>query len=299
MFKWRKRAVAKSSIADTVTQEYWNEYNVTLHHQFKDVGESLDFFHWRNDQYFGYIERMPVRGFDDKIVLDYGCGPGHDLVGFSVYSNTKELIGADISRKSLAEAHSRLKLHDSPAELVLLDKDASSLPFKDATFDHIHSSGVLHHAPDIDILMLELWRVLKPGGTFNVMVYNYNSLWMHLFVAYHKRIVEAMYNGMTLRQGFTKTTDSEDCPIANCYTPEEFLSISKRAGFEGQFAGAAISMHELTIAPARFVAVQSRQLPAECRRFLLSLEVDRFGYPTYDGHYAGIDACFHLAKPRA
>ena len=25
---------------------------------------------------------MPVSGRDGDIVLDYGCGPGHDLVGF-------------------------------------------------------------------------------------------------------------------------------------------------------------------------------------------------------------------------
>ena len=26
---------------------------------------------------------MPVSGADDKVVLDYGCGPGNDLVGYN------------------------------------------------------------------------------------------------------------------------------------------------------------------------------------------------------------------------
>lgn len=290
---------SSNTVGDEITKEYWTGFNVTLHRRFKDAAQSLAFFHWRNDQYFNYIELMPVAGFDGKAVLDFGCGPGHDLVGFTVYSKPKRLIGIDISPSSLGEAEGRLKLHDSSAKLVLLDPSAQRLPFEDAEFDHVHSSGVLHHTPNIDLLLAELRRILKPGGTMNVMVYNYDSLWMHLFVAYHKRIIEGAYAGMTLREGFAKTTDTEDCPIANCYTPSEFITIAERNGFAAIFLGAAISMHELIIAPARFNAIQDQRLPEECRRFLYALEVDRRGYPTYKGHYAGIDACYRLVKPVA
>jgi hypothetical protein len=84
-----------SSLVDEITTEYWTSYNVTLHHQFESTEESLAYFHWRNDQYFKYIELMPVSGFDNQVVLDFGCGPGHDLVGFSIYSKPKQLIGID------------------------------------------------------------------------------------------------------------------------------------------------------------------------------------------------------------
>jgi SAM-dependent methyltransferase len=239
---------------------------------------------------------MPVEGFDNQVVLDFGCGPGHDLVGFSVYSKPKKLIGIDISPSSLAEAEARLKLHNSPAKLVRLDPAQTRLPFEDESFDHIHTSGVLHHAPNLDVLLGELRRILKPGGTMNVMVYNYDSLWMHLFVAYHKRIVEQRYADLTLREAFTKTTDGEDCPIADCYTPSEFVTLVRRNGFEGKLTGVAISMHELIIAPARFAAIQDPRLPEECRRFLISLKADEHGYPTYNGNLAGLDACYRLQK---
>ena len=287
-----------SSLVDEITTEYWTSYNVTLHHQFESTEESLAYFHWRNDQYFKYIELMPVSGFDNQVVLDFGCGPGHDLVGFSIYSKPKQLIGIDISPSSLAEAEARLQLHNSPARLVRLDPAHTQLPFASNSFDHIHTSGVLHHVPNLDVLMKELRRILRPGATMNVMVYNYNSLWMHLFVAYHKQIVEQQYTDLTLRQAFTKTTDSDDCPIADCYTPAEFISIANRNGFEGELSGVAISMHELLIAPARFAAIQHRRLPEECRRFLLALEADKHGYPIYESQLAGIDACFRLRKPK-
>ena len=151
-----------AGVSDEITTEYWTSYNVTLHHQFKAAEESLEFFHWRNAQYFNYIELIPVKGFDDMTVLDFGCGPGNDLVDFTVYSKPKRLIGIDISPSSLAEAEaaSELKLHNSPAKLVRLDPLASRLPFESGVFDHIHTSGVLHHAPNLGVLLDELLRIL-------------------------------------------------------------------------------------------------------------------------------------------
>jgi ubiquinone/menaquinone biosynthesis C-methylase UbiE len=277
-------------------KQYWTEHNVTSHHEFFTVEESLDFFHWRNDQYFNYIELMPVSGFDGKSVLDYGCGPGHDLIGFGTYSSCKSLVGVDVSSSSVTQTRARLALHGIQAETVLLERGFISLPFADATFDHIHSSGVLHHTQDPVAILTELNRVLKPGGSMNVMVYNYNSLWTHLYVAYQRSIVEGLYPGKNLRDQFTHSTDGENCPISNCYRPDEWEVLCESAGFNAKFIGAAISMHEASLLPLRFAAIQDRRLPAECRNFLLKLKFDDRGYPLFNGHYAGVDACYRLAK---
>ena len=62
--------------------EYWTRHNVTVHHPFTSVEDSLNQLEFRNQQYPGYIDLLPVSGKDGMAVLDYGCGPGHDLVGF-------------------------------------------------------------------------------------------------------------------------------------------------------------------------------------------------------------------------
>ena len=108
-------------VADDATKEYWTRHNVSQHREFNSEEESLAYFRWRNDQYFDYIELMPVDCGDDRVVLDYGCGPGHDLVGFSVYSRPSKLVAMEISPSSLAEAESRLKLHGGSVEFMLLD----------------------------------------------------------------------------------------------------------------------------------------------------------------------------------
>ena len=35
-------------------------------------GRSLAYLRWRNDQYFGYSELMPVHSQDGRVVLDFG-----------------------------------------------------------------------------------------------------------------------------------------------------------------------------------------------------------------------------------
>ena len=91
------RLHGKAAAPDMSSTSYWTRHNVTLHHDFGNAEDSLRYFHWRNAQYFGYLERMPVSGYDGKVVLDYGCGPGHDLVGFGSFSKPSRLIGIDVS----------------------------------------------------------------------------------------------------------------------------------------------------------------------------------------------------------
>jgi ubiquinone/menaquinone biosynthesis C-methylase UbiE len=282
------------AVTDQQSSSYWTRHNVTFHKSFASAQESLDYFEWRNEQYFNYIELMPVAGYDGKVVLDYGCGPGHDLVGFGHFSKPARLVGADVSPSSLEESRRRMTLHGFPCDLVLLDLAAMRLPFDDATFDHIHSSGVLHHTPDPAFLLKELRRVLKPGGTMNVMIYNYDSISMHFFVAYQKQLVERMYADLTMRQAFTYTTDGPECPISMCYTPEEWIAICNDAGFDAVFTGVGVGLGECEMAARRFEACKHPDLPKESRAFLRALTFDERGLPMYRGHYAGVDACFAL-----
>jgi SAM-dependent methyltransferase len=160
----------------------------------------------------------------------------------------------------------------------------------------VHSSGVLHHVADLPGALAEIRRVLKPGGTVHVMVYNHDSIWMHLRVAYHRTLREGRYPELSPRERFARSTDGDECPIANCYHPDEFIEIASRAGFSGHFAGAAVSLTELSLLPTRFDAIMDPRLPAESRRFLESLEFDPRHLPTIDGRHAGVDAVFHLHR---
>lgn len=287
--RWRRPA-APNSVA-----QYWTRHNVTSHQQFTSAQESLDAFHWRNSQYANYIALMPVAGFDDCSVLDFGCGPGHDLVGFGVYSRCERLVGVDVSSSSMLEARARVALHDIRADVICVPPN-DPLPFADATFDHVHSSGVLHHVEDPLAALRDLKRVMKPGGSMHVMVYHCNSIWMHLKVAYQRTIVEGRFPELSQRDQFARSTDGEDCPIARCYEPHEFIDLARVAGLEARFAGAAVSLIELALLPKRFEAIMDRRLPEHSRAFLESLTFDDRLLPISGGHHAGVDGVYHLTS---
>ena len=54
------------------------------------------------------------------------------------------------------------------------------------------------------------------------MVYNRDSVWRHLYVAYERMILERTpFAGLDVDEAFTRTTDGAECPIARCYAGAE------------------------------------------------------------------------------
>jgi ubiquinone/menaquinone biosynthesis C-methylase UbiE len=281
---------------EPVSEAYWRRHNVTAHRVFNSVAESLAYLDWRNDQYVGYMDLMPVSGWDGKVVLDFGCGPGNDLAGFATFSRPAKLIGMDVSVTSLAEAESRLRLHGIQTELVKIDERDDRIPLSDESIDYLHCSGVLMTVADPLKTLGEFRRILRKGARARLMVYNYDSIWLHLYVAHVLRAKVEAFRNMSVMEVFLRSTDGVECPINRCWTAVEFLALCNEAGFEATHLGNAVSLWELSLLPQRFEAMQSLELPAEHRKFLMELEFDRKGIPYCRGQVAGIDGCYELVK---
>lgn len=290
--------VMKNALANIKSSsEYWTLHNVTGHLDFKTKEESLLYMRWRFDQYSNYQELIPCAGFDDKVILDYGCGPGHDVIGFVEYSKPKKIIAMDVSSTSLEETKKRIALHNaSESTEIRLIKEGEKLPIEDNSIDYIHSSGVLHHTPNMPDILDEFHRILKPDGVIRIMVYNYNSIWTHLYVPYILQIKQNIYSDLSLKEAFKRSTDGEFCPISNNYTPEQYLEICNQSGFIGKFLGAAISLDEMDWLLERNKAMKDIRLAEEHRNFLKNLTFDSNLRPIYNGNIAGIDAVFELTK---
>jgi SAM-dependent methyltransferase len=98
-----------------------------------------------------------VRGLDHAdSALDLGCGDGR----LSAELGAGELTAADVSAVALDRARSRLP----GARLVELDPDAP-LPLDDAAFDLVLCAETIEHVRDVQLLLSEIRRVLRPGGT--------------------------------------------------------------------------------------------------------------------------------------
>ena len=274
---------------------YWNASMVATR-SFSSTEDSLEHFHWRNAQYPGYIDLMPVSGQNDKVVVDYGCGPGNDLVGFSVYSKPSKLYGMDVSANAIQVASERLKLHGGSVEFIQLDEVENKLPLEDSSVDYIHSSGVLHHCLNLDRILDEFHRILKPGGRISVMVYNSESVWFHLYVGYIWKLKWGRNKDLSTREAFRLTTDGKECPIAKSYEKNEFMKVFSKAGFTGSHTGNAMSLHELECMEHRFEALGDQRLPLIHRDFMSNLTFDPRGFPVHKDEIAGINACFTFFK---
>jgi ubiquinone/menaquinone biosynthesis C-methylase UbiE len=91
--------------------------------------------------------------------LDLGCGDGR----LGAELEAAELTAADVSRVALDRARGRLP----HARLVALDPD-ESLPFSESEFDLVLCAETLEHVRDVQLLLSEARRVLRPGGTLAV-----------------------------------------------------------------------------------------------------------------------------------
>jgi ubiquinone/menaquinone biosynthesis C-methylase UbiE len=88
-------------------------------------------------------------------VLDVGCGPGR-LGGRVAEHCGAEVVGVDTSVRMVELARER--------GLAAIVGDAQSLPFADREFDCVLAAWMLYHVPSLDRAVLELARVLRPGG---------------------------------------------------------------------------------------------------------------------------------------
>ncbi len=144
-----------------------------------DLTYDLNYFtNVENNRYDSYASWMkPFYRYDDPkhngtSILEVGFGQGTDLVQFA--KSGAKCTGIDYTPKHFELAKLNFELRGLNADLHL--GDASQLPFADNSFDKVYSFGVLHHTPDIEKCIDEVYRVLKPGGVFVMSLYHKNSL---------------------------------------------------------------------------------------------------------------------------
>jgi ubiquinone/menaquinone biosynthesis C-methylase UbiE len=107
-----------------------------------------------------------------KKILEVGCGVGSDLLRFARAG--AQVVGIDLSPKSVSLARSRLQLHNCRGDVFVAD--AENLPFEKDEFELTYSWGVLHHTPNPAKAVQEIYRVTKPGGEICIMLYHRHSL---------------------------------------------------------------------------------------------------------------------------
>src|SRR5688572_27527177 len=110
--------------------------------------------------------------FKGKEVLEVGTGVGTDAR--MIVSLGGNYHGINVDAGSSDMTRTALKTFGLQGDV----KQASALniPYPSDHFDVVYSFGVLHHIPEVDKAIKEIYRVLKPGGELVIMLYNKPSI---------------------------------------------------------------------------------------------------------------------------
>ncbi len=140
-------------------------------------------------------------------VLEIGCGEGFLLAAMTASEKT----AIDISAEALRKARSRTKAEFGIAL-------AERLPFPDCTFDMVATVGVMEHFLDDREATREIWRVLRSGGHYALLIHVDLSPGQRLAVKFSEFVFPRFRPLALLQWLYGKATRSVIQPIQRLYT---------------------------------------------------------------------------------
>ncbi len=174
-----------------------------------------------------------------ETVLEVGFGPGYSMQRLAgAAGRTGRACGVDISAGMLEVARRRLERARLADRVALCRGDATSLPYRDGSFDAAFMSFTLElfDTPEIPEVLAEVGRVLKPGGRVAMVSMsreNGGSVLLRLYEWAHRKWPEYLdcrpiYLERALRDAGYRIRDKERIKILGL--PGEIVLASKRNG---------------------------------------------------------------------
>ena len=164
---------------------------------------------------------LQLAGTGPGVALDVGCGPGifsEELSrrGFGVQS-------VDFSPNMLQATRERAVAQQWDARVTAAD--AVMLPFRGGTFDLVMCIGLVAYVTELPVLLRELARVLRPGGSLVVQTSNTHALTTR---------VDALVRLVDRRVGGRIGRGDRFGGLLRTYSSKQFRRALMSAGFQPQ-----------------------------------------------------------------
>lgn len=116
--------------------------------------------HIRNLEVLLHKKRLD---FNNKKIIDVGCGTGHCLKRLkAIYANSS-LTGIEISDEALQIAQSTAQ------DILIVKADILKLSITDK-YDLVLCQQVLEHIPDVEVAIFKLWKLVAENGYLIITV---------------------------------------------------------------------------------------------------------------------------------
>jgi ubiquinone/menaquinone biosynthesis C-methylase UbiE len=177
-------------------------------------------------------------------VLDLACGT---LILAAMllprFRGDLRMIGLDLSRRSLLIGRDLLREAGLPqhAGMPLIEGSADTVPLRTGTVDAVLMGNAIHMLPDIDRLLREIHRILRPGGQF---AFN-SSFWAGTFVPGTEKFYDEWLKATARhiqrrdaeerragRPGIRRVKGGRVAGSRRWWSPDEYASILDRNGFD-------------------------------------------------------------------
>lgn len=137
-----------------------------------------------------YFDRL-VPGWQGVQVLDLGCGGG--FMAETLARREAQVTGVDPSLASLeaAQQHAR----SQGLDIAYRAGTGEAIPLASRSVDRVVCVDVLEHVLEVEKVLAEVRRVLRPGGIFFFDTINRNWLSRFIIVTLAENVVKALPRG--------------------------------------------------------------------------------------------------------
>lgn len=159
----------------------WDDETKSVANYYQKFGSRLGFLLvMKRSQHFGYYDKLHTTEDDAQDnyhkkfiklldlepgmrVLDAGCGQGVVATEIAKRHNV-EVVGITVTPHEVKNATRMARKNRVDSQVSFSAQDYSRTNFKDSSFDRIYTTESLSHARDVKQVLVEFYRILKPGG---------------------------------------------------------------------------------------------------------------------------------------
>lgn len=151
------------SYYNVVTDFYEYGWGSSFHFSRFYKGESFAASVARHEHYLAYKAGIK----ENDLVLDVGCGVGGPARAIARFTGCN-IIGLNNNDYQIQKANHYAQRDHLDKQLSFVKGDFMKMEFEENTFDKVYAIEATCHAPTFEGVYSQIYKVLKPGGTFAV-----------------------------------------------------------------------------------------------------------------------------------